>query len=59
VTFGTRTSSSFFAYTDTLEVLGTITLDITNHGATYRHLAHILQSAESDEFELQVELEAV
>jgi len=57
VTIGTRPYVEFFEDTTTnLEISGTVTLA---DGVGRRHLARILQSELLEEFELQVELEAV
>ncbi|CAJ1950120.1 unnamed protein product [Cylindrotheca closterium] len=60
VIIGTRPFARFFADTTALDISGSVTLDVTDNGTTRRRLlARILQSGETDEFELQVELEAV
>mmetsp|Transcript_15377 Transcript_15377/g.37847 ORF Transcript_15377/g.37847 Transcript_15377/m.37847 type:complete len:200 (+) Transcript_15377:1700-2299(+) len=59
VTIGTRPFVQFFADTTPLEIRGTVTLEVTDNGVTRRHLVRILQTGLSEEFELEVELEAV
>eukprot|EP00526_Cylindrotheca_closterium_P010581 CAMPEP_0113605058 /NCGR_PEP_ID=MMETSP0017_2-20120614/2123_1 /TAXON_ID=2856 /ORGANISM="Cylindrotheca closterium" /LENGTH=402 /DNA_ID=CAMNT_0000513519 /DNA_START=431 /DNA_END=1638 /DNA_ORIENTATION=+ /assembly_acc=CAM_ASM_000147 len=56
VTIGTRPYVEFFKDATPLQISGTVTL--ADSGGR-RHLARILQSELSEEFELQVELEAV
>mmetsp|Transcript_15388 Transcript_15388/g.37886 ORF Transcript_15388/g.37886 Transcript_15388/m.37886 type:complete len:199 (+) Transcript_15388:1229-1825(+) len=59
VTIGTRPFVQFFDDTTPLEIRGTVTLEVTDNGATRRHLVRVLQTGLSEEFELEVELEAV
>ncbi|CAJ1957548.1 unnamed protein product [Cylindrotheca closterium] len=60
VTIGSRPFASFFANTDPLEIFGTVSLDVTDiNGTNRRQLLRVLQSSQSEEFELKVELEAV
>ena len=57
-TVGTRPFLPFFADADTIDIVGTVTLVVTNNNLRRRHLARILQTG-SDEFEVLVEVEAV
>lgn len=58
VTVGTRPFSAFFADDDSMNIVGTVTLVVTNNNLRRRHLARILQTG-SDEFEVQVEMNPV
>lgn len=57
-TVGTRPFSAFFTDADTMDIVGTVTLVVTNNNLRRRHLARILQTG-SDEFEVQVEMNPV
>mmetsp|Transcript_26861 Transcript_26861/g.65278 ORF Transcript_26861/g.65278 Transcript_26861/m.65278 type:complete len:306 (-) Transcript_26861:325-1242(-) len=56
VTIGTRPFSSFFADANTMDVIGTVTLDVDNN--VVRRNLRMLQNTETDKFELFVEMEA-
>lgn len=57
-TVGTRPFSAFFTDADTMDIVGTVTLVVTNNNLRRRHLARILQTG-SDEFEVQVEMNPI
>jgi len=60
VTIGTRPFVEFFVTSAPLQISGTVTLAVKDtNGRVRRHLARILLSGLSEEFGLQVELEAV